>query len=146
VRVFNLSIVIFLIAALPVGSPAADDDVAQTIRTFYKWYVPHLEKGEKAKSDHQMSDFATARLLARIKQLSKSEKDDVPALDYDPFLNAQDYSADWATRVAVRNVKLSGDKATATVVLGGGEERSTVHLILIRTDGRWKIDNFVPKL
>ena len=141
--VFAIGVVL---AAVPLGAYAADDDVGQMIKTFYKWYVPHLDQKPGAKSDHKMSDFVTESLLTRIDKLREpDEESGVAALDWDPFLNAQDYDADWATNVKVEDAQVNGDNATATVQLGG-KEKSTVRLILVRNGGRWRIDNFIPKL
>ena len=136
---------VLLAAALPADSFAADNDVAQTLTAFYKWYVPHLDKKPGEKSSHKMSDFVTERLLARIDKLQKPKDDGVAELDWDPFLNAQDYEPDWGAKAQVSNVQVKGERATATVRVGG-KEGSTVRLSLVRDGGRWKIDNFIPKL
>ena len=135
-----------LLMVVAPGMFAADEDVAQMIKGFYKWYVPHLDQKPGTKSDHKLADFVTESLLTRIDKLRQPEEEGgVPALDWDPFLNAQDYDADWGTNVQVQDAQANGDNATATVQLGG-KEKSTVRLILVRRDGKWKIDNFIPKL
>ena len=144
-KIFLLAIGAVLVAALPKDGQAANEDVAQMLTDFYKWYVPHLDK-KPGTSTHKMSDFVTERLLARIEKLREPEADgEVAKLDWDPFLNAQDYEPDWGAKVQVRAVKVKGDSATATVRVGG-KEGSTVRLSLVRSGGRWKIDNFIPKL
>jgi hypothetical protein len=146
VKAILLGLCASLLAALPIGAAPANDEVVQTLKAFYKWYIPHLDKKPGEKSDRKMTDFATDSLLARIDKLSQPEEEGgVAALDWDPFLNAQDFDADWSTKVQVQDVQISGDDATAKVELGG-KEKSTVRLILVRRDGKWKIDNFIPKL
>ena len=141
-----LGILSLLITAFPLTAATADDEVGQMLTSFYKWYVPHLDQKPGAKSDHKMSDFATDRLIARINKLREPAEDGgVAKLDWDPYLNAQDYDADWGTNVKVSEVKVKGDNASATVRVGG-KEGSIVRLVLVRSGGRWKIDNFVPKL
>jgi uncharacterized protein DUF3828 len=147
VKAILLSLCIALPAFLPtIDASAADQEVEPMLKVFYKWYIPHLEQKPGEKSDHKMSDFVTDSLLARIDKLREPEEEGgIPALDWDPFLNAQDFEADWATNVQVQDVRVNGDDATAKVELGG-KEKSTIRLSLVRRDGHWKIDNFIPKL
>ena|ERR1700759_1465489 len=133
-----------LAVALPLMAATPNDEVTQMLKMFYGWYVPLAEKSDP-RSDPKMKDYVTTRLLDQIASLSKGEEGEVAELDYDPFLNAQDVLSDWRTNIAVRDVKVKGDKATAAVVLGK-KEPSTVRLQLIRKDGKWKIDNFTPPL
>ncbi len=123
---------------------AVDDDIPRMLQTFYAWYKPQAEHSEPI-GDPRMRDYVTDRLLARIADLRKSEKGEVAELDYDPFLNAQDVLSDWKSHIAVSDVKVKGDIATAKVLLGK-KSRSTVRLHLVRSDGHWKIDNFTPKI
>jgi hypothetical protein len=123
----------------------ADTEITDTLRAFYKWYVPSLDKpGEDNGAG--MTRYVTDKLQKRIAKLRQSKDDEIPPLDYDPFVNAQDSSPNWATQVAIRDVRVKGSTATATAVLGSGTMKSTVRLVLIRQHDRWQIDNFVPKL
>jgi hypothetical protein len=143
-KAFILALAIILPGGLPLVAAKPGDEVTQMLRAFYQWYVPRAEQSDP-KDDPRMKDYVTNRLLDQIAGLSKSEEGEVAELDYDPFLNAQDVLTDWRSHIAVRDVKVKGDTATATVVLGA-KEPSKVRLQLVRQDGKWKIDNFTPPL
>ena len=88
-----------------------------------------------------MKPFATKRLLDEIDRLSKIEG----GIEADPFLAAQDSDLDWATHLAVRDVQVKGDKATAEVKFTGKSiAHHAIKLSLALTDGAWKIDKVVP--
>ena len=133
-----------LAIAVPLIAATPKDDVTQMLKAFYNWYVPLAEHSDP-KGDSRIEEYVTKRLLDQIASLSKGEEGEVAELDYDPFLNAQDVLSDWRTNIAVHDVKVKGDKATATVVLGK-KEPSKIQLQLVRKDGKWKIDNFTPPL
>src|SRR3954468_4016036 len=128
--------------ALPLVASSSGTEVTQMLRAFYQWYVPLAEHSDP-KGDPRMKDYVTGRLLDQIASLGKSEEGEVAELDYDPFLNAQDVLTDGRSKIVVRDVKVKGDTATAAVVLGV-KETSRVRLQLVRKEGKWKIDNFIP--
>ena len=143
-KTFMIGLVAAVTMTLPLVASTPDDEVRGALQTFYKWYVPRAERSDP-KTDPRIKDYVTNRLLDQIASLSKSEEGEVAELDYDPFLNAQDVLTDWRSNIKVREIKVKGDKASATVVLGM-KEQSKVRVQLVRKDGKWKIDNFIPPL
>ena len=62
------------------------------------------------------------------------------ALQKDYFLQAKDYFDDWADHIAVSEVTMDGDTASALVSLGDPTQGTKrLALTLVREDGRWKI-------
>lgn len=131
-------------AASPLLAATATQEITGMLRGFYEWYLPHAQAGGKM-SDRRMLEYVTDRLQARIARLSEAKEGEIAQLDYDPFVNAQDFATGWEKNISVRDVKVKGDAATATVLLSG-EFNSTIHLRLVRASGKWKIDNFTPKI
>jgi hypothetical protein len=133
-----------LVSVTSAGARSPTDDVADMLRRFYGWYIPQVQRSNQP-ANAEMSQLVTDRLLGRIARLSKDKNGEAPALDYDPFVNAQDVSADWARNIGIGDVKITADSAAATVRLSG-EMSSTIHVKLVRSRGKWKIDNFSPRI
>ncbi len=84
-----------------------------------------------------MKRFVTDRLRNEIDKMVKGPD----GLDGDYFVDAQDFDNKWAKNIAVSNVKISGTKATADVVLTGSESMiKRLSLRLVNQGGAWKID------
>ena len=126
-----------VIAAPPDRSPE------DTIREFYRWYVKALvAEANPLDQKAKMKQFATARLRNEIERLSTVDSDmDGGGLSYDPIILGQDFDKDWATNITVREVKVKGDSAEATVELRGREiAYHKLNIALLREDGAWKVD------
>jgi hypothetical protein len=109
-----------------------------TIRGFYRWYVTALiANQEPIKNRKEMKRFATDRLLREIGKMKQGPD----GLDGDYFLDAQDFDDLWAKNITVSNVKVSGNGATAEVLLSGKSEmRRRLKVDLVNEGGTWKID------
>jgi len=134
-----------MIAALAVSTsaraakPAVASDPANTIRSFYHWYVTVLiANQDPMKNRVEMKRFVTDRLRNEIEKMVKGPD----GLDGDYFVDAQDFDNKWATSISVSNVKIRGTKATADVLLAGGDKtmNKRLSLDLVNDGGAWKVD------
>lgn len=135
-----------LVVALGIGSGvrAAEPSVApesnpsESIRSFYRWYVTELVANHNPLDNRkELKRFATERLLKEIDRMKKGPD----GLDGDYFVDAQDFDDLWAKNITVTDVKISGTKATAEVLLAGkADMRRRLHVSLVKEGSVWKVD------
>lgn len=128
-----------------VGRPSARAGTAagatpeEMLRTFYAWYVPALEGGVDVMETRrpELRRYVSARMLRVIDGKRRVEG----GLEADPFLEAQDYDIQWGKNIAVRNVQVPGETATAEVTLTSKVmEACRLRVTLTREDNAWKLD------
>jgi len=119
-------------------SVASGADPSDAIRNFYRWYVTELIANRNPiENGKEMKRFATERLLKEIDRMKKGPD----GLNGDYFVDAQDFDDLWAKNITVSDVKLSGTKASAEVLLAGkGEMRRRLHVSLVKDSSIWKVD------
>ena len=132
-----------LVVALGISSVAqATEPVAanpsEAIRNFYHWYVGELIANRDPLANRsQLKRFVTERLVKEIDRMKKGPD----GLDGDYFVDAQDFDDLWAKNITVSDVKISGAKATAEVLLAGKPDmRRRLQLSLVNDAGAWKVD------
>jgi Protein of unknown function (DUF3828) len=123
-------------AAEPSVPPASNP--SDSLRDFYRWYVTELVANRNPLENRkELKRFATERLLKEIDRMKKGPD----GLDGDYFVDAQDFDALWAKNITVSDVKTSGTKATADVLLAGkGDMRRRLQVYLVRAGSVWKVD------
>jgi hypothetical protein len=123
-------------AAEPSVAPAANP--SESIRGFYRWYVTELVANRNPLENRkELKRFATERLLKEIDRMKKGPD----GLDGDYFVDAQDFDGLWANNITVSDVKISGAKATAAVLLAGkGDMRRRLQVSLVKGGSAWKVD------
>lgn len=138
IRIFALLPVALLVNSPVAGVAATNAKPEECIRSFYHWYVTGLiANREPLKERAEMKRFATERLLKEIDKKQKS----ADGLGSDYFVDAQDFDNLWAKNIIVSNLKVSGESATAHVLLAGkGEMRRQLKVWLVNDAGSWKID------
>jgi hypothetical protein len=135
---FILLVLIATICGLSVMAQTANSTPETTIKNFYSWYVREIVKNKFPLTEQpaKMKQFITARCYNENKRIYDKNE-----FDADYFIAAQDYDEKWATNIKVSNVKITGNKATAKVILDGqGNFDSKLKLKLIKEQGNWKID------
>jgi Protein of unknown function (DUF3828) len=137
-RIFALLPVILLASLLPVRAAEPNAKPEESIRGFYRWYVTELiANREPLKDRATMKRYATERLLKEIDKKQKS----ADGLGVDYFVDAQDFDNLWAKNITVSNLKVSGNNATAEVLLAGkGDMRRQLKVWLVNDGGSWRID------
>jgi Protein of unknown function (DUF3828) len=103
-------------------------------------YKPYLKKGFKgtdySRPAYLRRTFEPVLAGAIIKDMAAAAKRmEVPTLDGDPFLDAQD----WEISDLAVDVKTMGSKATATVKFTNIREPRTITLDLVKTPAGWRI-------
>jgi hypothetical protein len=123
-------------AAEPSVAPEANP--AESIRSFYRWYVAELVANRNPLDNRkELKRFATERLLKEIDRMKKGPD----GLDGDYFVDAQDFDDLWAKSITVTDVKISGSKAAAEVLLAGkADMRRRLHVSLVKDGSVWKVD------
>lgn len=138
--VFTLVVALGFCSGMKAAEPsvAPDSNPADSIRSFYRWYVTELVANRNPLENRkELKRFATERLLKEIDRMKKGPD----GLDGDYFVDAQDFDALWAKNITVSDVKISGTKATAEVLLAGkGDMRRRLQVSLVRDGGVWKVD------
>ena len=137
--------VLLTVWALVLGLPdraraqTAGSSPEQVIRNFYAWYVPTHDTGEDLLETRrtELLRYVSRGFLKRIDRLRSYSG----GLEADPFLEAQDSDAEWGKRINVRNVKTSGTKTTADVLLmSKAMGTQKLRVTLVREDETWKFD------
>jgi hypothetical protein len=117
---------------------APESNPSESIRGFYRWYVNELIANRNPIDNRkELKRFATERLLKEIDRMKKGPD----GLDGDYFVDAQDFDDLWAKNITVSDVKISGTKATAEVLLAGKSDmRRRLHVSLVKEGSVWKVD------
>jgi Protein of unknown function (DUF3828) len=121
------------------GTALADDAAALAfVKAIYAPYKGKNTKGIMLDTDAELRRYFEPSLAALI---SKDEKDaarrhDVPTLDGDPFIDAQDWEIP-SFDIAVSDA--GNGKATATVKFVNAGQPVTVALDLVSAGGNWRI-------
>jgi len=146
---FPLTALILLLAfASGHGAEAAADTAARAgtpqavLAEFYPWYLGELAKQRVpvAQDQAMMRTYVAAESLRDIEWMMNRPNGGKVGLREDYFIRARDFFDDWADHVAVSEVKIDGDTASALVALGDpllGTQR--LALTLVREDAAWKI-------
>ncbi|HQZ13659.1 MAG TPA: DUF3828 domain-containing protein [Devosia sp.] len=100
-------------------------------------YVPYLHE------DQPFPDDPTEIFSPTLKQLwdemsAKSEASEVPILDFDPIIDAQDYDI---TDLVIADPVVNGDAAIVAVSFSNMGAPHELHFELIRRTDGWKIDD-----
>ena len=121
-------------AATAAGAPAAPvfDEPKGLIEYAYAPY----------KTDN-FPDDPSELYSPTLKQLwddmaTRSEEGDVPIIDFDPLINAQDYEL---TDFVIADPAVNGDDAEVAVSFSNFGEPQELHFYLVRRAEGWKIDD-----
>jgi len=124
----------------PPQTPASPEAV---VRDFYRWYLQTLYKNkEPFKNRAVTARYVTPRL---IQWLTRRMKGPDP-IDYDYFLNAQDYGETWDKQISIS--KLSIQNGTAKMDVGFGKSPDFDHKVKVtlkQIKGVWLIDKVDPR-
>jgi hypothetical protein len=140
------SLIIFFICAvalLPAKAPAFAQDATgpeAAVNAFYETYLHSLNQKEDplVKRRTELRKFVTNRLLASIDRVRKSRE----GLDYDFFLDAQDWDETWEKNISTSTATLESGRAIVNLTLMGdsfGEHKLRVGLK--KEANVWKIDS-----
>jgi len=126
---------VLALGALPsvaaYGQTSTPDDFLRGI------YDPYLDMGFKGQPYWQTSRFFTPELARIIDADMRDAKrrGEVPKLDGDPFLDAQD----WNIKDLAISVKADGSKAVGNVSFDNLGKHTEITLDLVQTQAGWRI-------
>ncbi len=134
----------------PAAMPATLASGQKFVQAFYDWYYPKAEADQDGPScalalKDKPQDFAPALAAALKADMDAQAKvsDDIVGLDFDPFLNAQDFVGPYVTGAAHWQEK---EKALLVDVYGtdAGKRpaKPTVVAEIAFAQGHWMFVNF----
>ncbi|HTS40975.1 MAG TPA: DUF3828 domain-containing protein [Xanthobacteraceae bacterium] len=128
---------LILIAAFCGSASAQGASPSAFITSIYKPYTSKTYKGARLDTPARIRRyFEPALANVIIKDMAEADKrKEVPTLDGDPFIDAQD----WEVANLTMDVKQTGEKALATVNFTNFRELKTVSLDLVKTSAGWRI-------
>ena len=120
--------------------PVSPTTPEAAVRQFYPWYLGEMMKGLVPLTEERMQDYVAAETLRDLAFMINRANGGKRGLQQDYFLQAKDYFDDWADYIAVAEVTVDGDTASALVALGDPTQGTKrLALTLVREDGGWKI-------
>jgi hypothetical protein len=125
-------------AMLP--APArADAEAQKFLEAIYKRYIGQNTPGVELGSNEVLLDYFTPELAALIAADAEQARknDEVPALDGDPFVGAQDWDI---KDVSVTVKDIGPDKALGLASFANMGEKQTIELDLRKLPRGWRID------
>ena len=123
-----------LLIAVPVAAGAEEQTPAQFVSSIYE---PYKKADFKGQPYWQTSRFFAPELARTIDADMREAKrrSEVPKLDGDPFLDAQD----WNIKDLAISVKADGPKAVGNVSFDNLGKHTEVILDLVQTPAGWRI-------
>jgi Protein of unknown function (DUF3828) len=133
-RLGIVALLLISISGLRAAAPEADSP-ATVVRALYRSSIDHF--GFSPESVKLTKPWVTPELYARMwkKVNVPTPKDDVPAIDGDLFLNAQDVPTKWE----VGDASITSTKAKVIVTLHWDSEKRPYTVLLKQVDGAWKV-------
>jgi hypothetical protein len=135
------AIMLGAICAAAAGPASAADPSPQTfVAGIYDAYKGKNGNGHPLDNERTIRRYFEPSLAAALlkDQRAAARRQEVGTLDFDPFVDAQDWEID-AFDIAVSDA--GPDKATATVKFSNLKRDSTVVLDLVKIKGEWKISD-----
>ena len=126
--------------ALAARAIAADASARAFVAAIYDAYVGKTGNGIALDSNQKIQRYFEPSLAAAIRkdQTDAEQHNDAPALDFDPFVDAQDWEIA-AVNIEVRDT--GPNKASATVKFTNADKPTTIMLDLVRINNAWKVND-----
>jgi Protein of unknown function (DUF3828) len=119
-----------------VGAQAAEPSAKSFVESIYAAYKGKDSKGVSLETNAAVRRYFDPKLAALIIKDRKDAHGELPKLDTDPFIDAQDWEID-AVNVAIRET--APDKANATVSFKSLGDQRTLVLALVKLKMGWRI-------
>ena len=137
-------------AATAVAAPAPTQSAQSADAFLHGIYAHYLGHDNTARNGILLDKPSTLRRyfaadladLIAADEAGAAKKGDVPMLDGDPFVDAQDWDI---TNLAVHIDSETADGAKATVTFDDFGERMTIHYDLVQTPDGWRISDIVSR-
>jgi hypothetical protein len=107
-------------------------------------YFPYFQGYDYDWSDWHQTDFRSKALNALFeKDAAETPDDEIGRIDFDPYINAQDYEI---TDFAIGDARINGDAASVEVKFKNFDDPQDIMFSLVNEDGGWKIDDVESKV
>ena len=135
---------LLLLALAPLQLAAAEPSAKEFVQRLYAHYVGKHAKGVRIERPADLARwFAPALADAIVADRERAWKaGDVPSLDGDPFVDAQDWDI---ARVDVEVQPAGAERATATVKFSNAGEAQAISLELVKLAAGWRIGEIVSR-
>jgi hypothetical protein len=137
----------FLVAVLSIALPAAAlaGPASNAVKFFY---VPTVKFEADAQYRSRFTEPVT-KLFDLNDQAAKNHPDEVPCIDFDPGLDAQDFDQKSVSKTLKLTEAVDGDSAEVTAMFNlfpeGDESKREMVWSLKKIDGKWKIADITSK-
>jgi hypothetical protein len=137
----------FLVAALSIALPAAAfaGPASNAVKFFY---VPAVKFEADAQYRSRFTEPVT-KLFDLNDQAAKNHPDQVPCIDFDPGLDAQDFDQKSVSKTLKLTEAVDGDSAAVTATFNlfpeGDESKREMVWSLKKIDGKWKVADITSK-
>lgn len=127
-------------AAATLPAAAADTSAHDFVAAIYDTYVGKNGNGIALDTDQTVQRYFEPALAALIRkdQVDAERRNEVATLDFDPFVDAQDWDI---VTFTIAMTDAGPGKAKATVRFENSGKPSTVVVDLVRIGNAWKISN-----
>jgi hypothetical protein len=107
------------------------------VKGFYTWYLTAINNEQDPSKNKVVMNTHLSRRLSRS-FYSKAGQN----LDYDIFVNGQDWNEAWADNIVIGELSTKGLTATLSIILGSpnAEWDMPLTIALVKEAGTWKID------
>jgi hypothetical protein len=139
-RIFAL--LAFVVCTVSPGFAAPPQTPEAFLQDIYSHYHGSASKGVPLDKDSDWRRYFADDLVALITADEKAaaKSGDIPTLDGDPFIDAQDWDI---THLTIHIDTQSAGAATATVKFENIKEPKTLHIQLVATPKGWRIADIV---
>ena len=140
----SVAIIIFGMAFFNMGNAqtiiaeknSSDKQIVEMLKKFYNEYLIEIERMplNQRKMNLIKQKFCTSKLLKKI---------DLLELDYDPFVNAQDFDSE-----VLKTIKFTKDSKNLNIykacyVYSFNKKNICIKLRIIKVNGNFKIDDII---
>jgi hypothetical protein len=136
--VLSRRLMALLLLAVPVAASAQEQTPQQFLGSIYDPYRKADFKGQPYWEVHRFFEPELARAIDKDFAEAKKRKE-VPTLDGDPFVDAQDWKIDSLAYAS----SVNGDKAAGAVSFTNFGEPKGVALTMVKAPAGWRISNIV---
>lgn len=139
----SLALAAAFVLALTAPAPAADETTPQAFLTaLYHRYEGTHTRGIDYANKRTLLRYFEPTLVALITadQAASAKRDEVPALDGDPFVDAQEWKI---ADLAITTEMQGPDKATGIVTFRNFDEPKKLRVELVRLKVGWRIADIV---
>lgn len=132
-----LSIVVLLVVSYAHVAAQANNTPEGRVKRFYSWYLKSMAKQQDPTKNKAVMNSYVSNRFSRW-YYSKAGQN----LDYDIFVNGQDWNEAWANNISAGKATINGHTAVVKLTLGSPSDDWIQHLniSLIKEAGIWKID------